>query len=237
MRSWRLIDYEEKVTYILLGPTGYWNRQYHPGTQQARERLSEWKKERKEADHHDQNNTLLNPTGTLLSTLRGQISAQLEQNWNVAFRQAVKDVNCVCACACVHEHLNMCVCVCLVCKDYAWECFPGSWTPQGLFRVFALLSQASGARLLIEKVNIKQIPHMNCTHTHTTLSHILDPCKVSCISESLSHFVTATDKIQEPNPKPLIFAVFTWLSHYNNHLDKETQTVLVHIADAAVRKS
>lgn len=37
-------------------------------------------KERKKADRHDQNNTLLNPTGTLLSTLRGQISAQLEQN-------------------------------------------------------------------------------------------------------------------------------------------------------------
>lgn len=37
-------------------------------------------KERKKVDRHDQNNTLLNPTGTLLSTLRGQISAQLERS-------------------------------------------------------------------------------------------------------------------------------------------------------------
>lgn len=37
MRPWWLVDYEEeKVTYILLGPTGYRNGQYHPVTEQAR---------------------------------------------------------------------------------------------------------------------------------------------------------------------------------------------------------
>ena len=75
----------EKVTYILVGPTGY----TEPGSTtracnslQLKDGETEEVKERKreKADHHDQNNTLLNPTGTLLSTLRGQISAQLEQN-------------------------------------------------------------------------------------------------------------------------------------------------------------
>lgn len=73
------------MTYILVGPAGYAETactiQVHNillftdrETQEVKER-----EERKKADHHDQNNTLLNPTGTLLSTLRGRISLQPEQ--------------------------------------------------------------------------------------------------------------------------------------------------------------
>lgn len=75
------------MTYILVGPAGYAETactiQVHNillFTDRETREVKEREKERKKADHHDQNNTLLNPTGTLLSTLRGRISLQPEQN-------------------------------------------------------------------------------------------------------------------------------------------------------------
>lgn len=64
-----------------------------------------------EKDHHEHNNTHLNPTGTLLSTPRGQISAQLQQNihsiemWlsDKQLRPSTTHFQCV--------HASVCVCV------------------------------------------------------------------------------------------------------------------------------
>lgn len=48
MRSWRLVDYEKKVTYTLLGPVGCRIRQYHSGPQKTQiERQTVKEKERK----------------------------------------------------------------------------------------------------------------------------------------------------------------------------------------------
>lgn len=90
VKSWRavwktslqrcgLVDFRgQNMAYIQVGPVGYPSRQHYPGSSELTSwRLREWGSERKEAtrkernaDHHDQNNTLQPKWNTSIHTKR-----------------------------------------------------------------------------------------------------------------------------------------------------------------------